>query len=374
MFSKKHRFTDDVLAAPDTLASGNTPYVDMLHLGLRQSGFAVHRWRSMGPRQTASIFQVHWPEAVFWNRLSALHPRGARMAAERFLATVRRVKAGGGAVVWTIHDLRPHDGIPACQLAAWQYFFPAFLNQVDAIVSLSRAALLEAEAAFPQLRGKPALVAPHPHFRGALPVPYPAEEARRQLGLTHCGTIFCSLGQIRPYKALPSLIRDFAAARTDAKLIIAGNCRDPALADELKAAAESAGRSVWLELRVLTDDEIALIHAASDMAVFNFTSVLNSGSAMTALSLDRPVLAPALGSLVELADAVGPDWMRLPDCLTPEVLHEADAWARGSRAQRPDLSAFEPDHVVQQHVDFYRSVLASSSSAAAGRRVSEAIA
>jgi glycosyltransferase involved in cell wall biosynthesis len=359
MFPKVHGSILDLLAVPASLDEGNTPYVGMLHLGLRQSGFAVAGWRSVGLHQSADILQVHWPEAVFWNRLSTLHPRGARLAADRLLATARRIRAAGGAVIWTIHDLRPHDGIAPALIASWRHFFPAFLDQVDAVISLSRTALDQVHAAFPVLRSKPSLVAPHPHVRGAFAAPHPPEAARRQLGLAPDSPVFCSVGQMRPYKALPALIRAFAAAGTGGVLIVAGQCRDPALADDLRAAANAAGPAVRLEPRLLSDDEVGLIHAAADIAVFNFAAILNSGSAMTALSLNRPVLAPALGSLVELAAAVGPDWMRLADRLTPEVLLEAAAWAHAARGQRPDLSAFDPEAVVQQHVVFYRSLLAS---------------
>jgi glycosyltransferase involved in cell wall biosynthesis len=349
--------------------------VDVLHAGLRQRGYAIQGWRSIGPQQTADIFQVHWPEAVFWNRLSMLHERGARFAAERLLATAQRVRAGGGAVIWTIHDLWPHDGIPPSLLATWERFFPALLDQMDGVVSLSRTGLREARAIYPGLRCKPSLVVPHLHFRDAFPAGPGREEARRALGLPERGMVLCCLGQIRAYKGILPLVQAFAAAGTDALLIVGGNCQDAALAGRLRAAADAAGPAVRLELRVLTDQELALIYAAADLAVFNFSSVLNSGSVMTALSLDKRVLAPALGSLVEVAEAVGPDWMRLVERLTPEALREAVAWLDAApRNRRPDLSAFDPAAIVRLHVNFYRSVLSEVASHDRGAAVPQRLA
>ena len=349
-----------ILALPGRLPDGNTPFVDLLHQGLRQRGFVVQDWRSFGRLQEADILQVHWPEAVFWNRLSRLHPRGARFAAERLLANADRVKAAGGAVVWTVHDLSPHDGIAPAQRDVWEDFLPRFLARIDAVISLSRVGLQEAGGVHPMLRGKPSLVVPHPHFRNVFS-PLPSREAaRRALALPETGVVLCSVGQIRHYKGLLPLIEIFGAARTEATLVVAGNCQDRALADALRAAGQAAGgSSVRLDLRVLTEREIVEIHAAADLAVFNFASILNSGSVLTALSLDTPVLAPARGSLLEVAEAVGPDWMRVADGLTPDTLRDAVAWVRdmpgGSRAP---LADFEPAELVRRHADFYRTLLA----------------
>ena len=348
-----------IVALPARLATGNTPYVRLLHDGLRAGGCIVDDWRPMRLRQTADILHVHWPEAVFWNRLAMLHGRGARFAADRLLATAARVRARGGAVIWTIHDLWPHDGVAPSRLPTWEGFFPALLAQLDAVISLTRTGLREAQLVYPSLLRLPSLTAPHPHFRDVLPAPPPRAVARRALGLPDDAVVMCSLGQVRPYKGILPLIQAFAAARTGAVLIVAGNCQDRVLARQLREAADAAGPSVRLDLRVLSDEEMIRIYAAADMAVFNFGSILNSGSVLTALSLDRPVIAPALGSLVEVGEAVGPDWMRLVERVTPEVLRAGVAWLRGvRRPPRPKLAAFDPAEIVRLHVDFFRAVLA----------------
>ena len=354
-----------ILALPARLAAGNTPYVRLLHEGLRADGCSVADWRPTRPWQSADILHVHWPEAVFWNRLAMLHRRGAQFAADRLLATVARVRARGGAVVWTIHDLWPHDGVAPALLPTWESFFPALLGQVDAVVSLTRTGLREAQLVYPSLLQRPSLIAPHPHFRDVLPAAPSREAARRALGLPDDAVVMCSVGQVRPYKGILQLIEAFAAARTGAVLIVGGNCQDRALARQLRRAAAAAGGSVRLDLRVLSDEEMIRIYAAADMAVFNFGSILNSGSVLTALSLDRPVIAPTLGSLVEVGEAVGPDWMRLVERVTPEVLRESLAWLQQTRrAPRPPLAAFDPAAIVRQHRTFFRALLAGQAPAA----------
>ena len=49
---------------------------------------------------------------------------------------------------------------------------------------------------------------------------------------------------------------------------------------------------------------------ATDLVVLPYRDILNSGSAVLALSFDRPVLVPRRGSLGDLQNHVGRQWVR----------------------------------------------------------------
>jgi glycosyltransferase involved in cell wall biosynthesis len=67
---------------------------------------------------------------------------------------------------------------------------------------------------------------------------------------------------------------------------------------------------------------------AADLVVLPYRETLNSGTAMLALSFDRPVLAPALGALSELGTEVGEDWVRTyTGDLNSSELQAALTWA-----------------------------------------------
>src|SRR3546814_10110494 len=56
-----------------------------------------------------------------------------------------------------------------------------------------------------------------------------------------------------------------------------------------------------------------LITDEADAVVLPYRDIVNSGSALLALSRFRPVIAPRLGSLIELQGQVGEDWLWLYD-------------------------------------------------------------
>jgi hypothetical protein len=110
--------------------------------------------------------------------------------------------------------------------------------------------------------------------------------------------------------------------------MIAGSVRDDSLAAEIKMAA-AGSTHVQLFLEFIDNRDLQTFFRAADLIVLPYTDILNSGSAILALSFDRPILVPAQGSLPELEALTGPDWVRLyGGQLTAEVLREALHWAR----------------------------------------------
>jgi beta-1,4-mannosyltransferase len=63
----------------------------------------------------------------------------------------------------------------------------------------------------------------------------------------------------------------------------------------------------------LNDAELARVIRAADHVVLPYRRVLNSGSAMLALTLGRPVLLPRTPTFEALAEHVGPGWVALFD-------------------------------------------------------------
>ena len=57
------------------------------------------------------------------------------------------------------------------------------------------------------------------------------------------------------------------------------------------------------ESKFYANEELQWFFNAADVAVFPFTDILTSGTAITALSFHCPVLVPAIGCLPELVDA-----------------------------------------------------------------------
>ena len=89
-----------------------------------------------------------------------------------------------------------------------------------------------------------------------------------------------------------------------------------------------------------SDAKFEAIVDSADAVVLPYRNILNSGAALFALSRNRPVLAPNIGSLPELRETVGSDWIYLyhgefNQC----VLIDFIAWMR--RTKRSEVAPLD---------------------------------
>lgn len=344
-----------VLAWP---AEGNrtgNPYNALLARHLRALGATVDEFT---PRRLLrgryDVWHAHWPDGVMGRRGAARAAAGAAA----LLALAAAARARGTRLVWTVHNLQQHDGRhPRVERTFWQ----AWTRLVNASIHLSASGRAAALERFPALRRQPALIVPHGHYREAYPAPVEKAEARARLGLEGDVRVTAFVGHIRPYKGAPTLVRLFRGVPdADARLVVAGQPATATLARELRAAAAGDGR-VLLRLDHVPDAEIPAVVGAADLVALPYTDVLNSGSALLALSLDRPVLVPARGAMAELREAVGADWVAVYDGpLTSARLAAAlaDA-AKPGRPRRVPLDGFGWERLAARTLDAYRAALAS---------------
>jgi len=107
---------------------------------------------------------------------------------------------------------------------------------------------------------------------------------------------------------------------------------------------------------------------AADLVVLPYLDILNSGSAIWALSFGRPVLLPNRGAMPELAESVGSDWVRLFDGpLDEHQLADALNWARRPRPEPlPALDSLDPERVVEAHLEAYGALAGARAEAGVG--------
>ena len=337
-----------VLAWPLT---SNNPYIADLYRRVAAQGVAVEEFRPLHSwRSRADVIHVHWPDAAA--SASSLARAVAKTAA--VLTTLTILKARGAAVVWTCHNLSSHE---ATHPRLDRFLDRRFKNLVDGTIHLTEASQ-SILAADPVLGSRPATVVPHGHF-GHLDVAAPTKPAARiELGLDPERPTIGFVGMIRPYKNVPDLIRTFAELSEPCQLVVGGRPLDAAVASEVHRAADGVP-GLRLDTRWLSDAEVATRIRAADVVVLPYEEVHNSGVALLALGLDRPVAVNPSGSMASLGDTVGPEWVHhLEKPLTSEQLAEVVRWAVGERPSGPDLSAFDPELAATRTVDFYRSLVA----------------
>ena len=163
-------------------------------------------------------------------------------------------------------------------------------------------------------------------------------------------------GTIAPYKNIPRLIEAFRAGfeDDDMTLIIAGQCASASELARVQSAAANDDR-IRIIARHIPPAEVQVFLNCADLVVLPYSEILNSGSAILALSFDRPVLVPDQGAMPELRSVVSARWLRCySGDLTPEVLIDAVIWARGiQNGECPDLQTLEWIDVARKTRDAY---------------------
>lgn len=290
----------------------------------------AYRWgfRDLA-RCDAVIF--HWPEQFIGS--------GGRLFALGQLLRIALLKRTHGLkVVWVAHNVHPHDRGEGRSLV-----HATFLRLLDGIIYLSEPSRqLVREAHRLPRRIVEQVTAHGPYPAPPLTFSPPAPSGHVQL---------TAFGLVRPYKNLGELVdaaRDLGREGTEVAIVGKRHGPDYAAALEARAAGCPALR---LELSDTVIDETAL-DAAIDAAhgiVLPYRKILNSGSAILALSRARPVLVPATGSMPELAQLVGPDWVRLYEGpITARVLGEFADHVRSIPAgTAPDLARISWDRVTE---------------------------
>ncbi len=299
-------------------------------------------------RTRADVIHIHWPEIA---PQSPSLPRAVAKSA-LVLATLAVNRLRGGTAVWTSHNLQPHE---ERHPRLGRLYRQVFDRLIDGVIHLSDQSE-QAMADHPRLGSKPSAVAPHGRYRAAAEPLQERAAARAELGLDPDGIVLASVGFIRPYKQIPGLVTAFADMSVDATLLVAGEPQDGEIEAEVRAAADGVD-GVVLDDRWLTEAELTTRIRAADAVVLGYREVNNSGVAILALGLGRPVAVTPAGAMLGLADAVGPNWVASVEVpLTGEQLDRVARWAAGGRQGEPDLSAFSPDLAAERTLEFYRSL------------------
>jgi len=340
-----------VAMAPLPSALGNPFIAQMCHELQRNDCRVVAL--SLGNARRADVLHVHWPDHFVNRRTIAESLRGA----VKLLLCSALMRLRGRAVVWTVHNLKPHDSRhPSVE----RFFWPCFTALVNGVVTLSGAGLSAVRQRFPALRRTAAAVVPHGNYAGVYPAtPLAPAEARESLGLPKSAHPLVFFGQIRPYKNVPELLAAFHDVDDpQARLVVAGGPSDETLRRRLEDEARQDPRVV-LTGRV-DDADVSRVFTAGVGVVLPYREVFNSGSLVLALSQGRPVLVPRTPTFAELRDAVGDDWVRFftPPLRAPELrAFEAHAAELVASHRAPDLSMLAWEHLGVRIVDLYRRVL-----------------
>lgn len=315
---------------------GTTKYVDQIvdgkHPNVRISYFS---WKTalVG---SYDVLHVHWPELLVRDR-SKLKGFLKRRMLDVLIArlALKRIP-----LVWTAHNVEPHETWSKAELRAVQKFTRA----VDLAIALNATTVVPASMDMVTIL--------HGHYRDRFaPLPQPDSEPGRIL----------YFGIIRPYKGVESLIAAFAEVGTeDASLRIVGNPH-PGYR-EIVEAAEAADDRVGARLEFVADDVLVDEVRRAQLVVLPYREKMhNSGSLLVALSLQRPVLVPSSPTNQAISKEVGPGWVIQYDGdLDAATIESALETAARTIAESdgPHLEGRDWDFVGAEHYRAYLSAIA----------------
>jgi beta-1,4-mannosyltransferase len=281
--------------AASTVDDRGNPYVRLLYAALRTHGIAVQQ-ADLNPRRlysqttTYDVLHIHWPEHILVSP-GANHTRMVS-AALALRASVRLLRARDVRIVWTAHNIRPHNpDAPRAQVSLYRWL----ASDADAVIVHTHYA---AQLVRQRLGRVGSLyLARHGNYIGAYGNPILDRDTLRvRHGFAPSDHVLLAFGQIRAYTRLVELARDFEAhAPPSTYLLIAGAPDDPEVTHRLRAMAAANDHIVLLDRRI-PDSEVSELYAVADLAVFNYSELFSSGALVLAFSMGLAALAPQIGS------------------------------------------------------------------------------
>lgn len=285
------------------------PYQNLLYCEMRRLGAEITYIGELTHSQTlnllllpletvirritgARLIHLHWVFLFAFpgaGRFPALRP----IAHIWFLIWLRTCHLLGMRIVWTAHNVLPHEPVFGDDLSARR----ALVRASSLVICHSQSALAEFGSLGITARRSAVIqhgpIAPKVSA-GLLRTPGSGDEPRR----------FLFFGRVQEYKGVDDLLTAFLAIPddADAHLTVAGECDDPGLRSRLCALAEKCGARVTLRLDYVPQEEVTQLFAAADVAVFPFRRITTSGSAILALAHGRPLIVPDLPALADLPD------------------------------------------------------------------------
>lgn len=218
-----------------------------------------------------------------------------------FFAELIIIRFTGKRIIWTAHNLVPHDAHFPRLMSAATRLFTRYADGIIAHSEYARSCLIKTFATDPAKIH----VIPHGHYIDNYPNTISKQAARKKLGLADDRFVLLNLGRIRPYKGLDELISVVSSLDDERiQLLIAGYMPASDYSSNLvKQATDSP--SITLHAEFVPDNEIQYYMNAADAIVLPYNNILTSGAAILAMSFGKPVIAPTIGELPEVIGQQG---------------------------------------------------------------------
>ncbi len=297
------------------------------------------------------VLHLHWPD----NILSSKSALSATLKMAALFLSVWWVRIRGRVVVWTAHNLDSHaQQHPRLERVYWRVFSKLLDGVFAPMASIARR--VESDYRF---RGvKRVAVTPFGDWSDFYS-PIGVWDIRTELSIASHGDVVLWFGAVHPYKGVEALLEVFRDKwLANVTLVIAGQCRDKSYGKRLEALAESMS-NVRLILEFVPDERVGDLVEGSDICIFPFREVTNTGSVRLALTFNRHVVVPDFPFAREFEQVLGQHWLTIYPRGGLEAQHILTALntARAMRAQRVEWGSYNWDHAAAQTIDILTALV-----------------
>lgn len=287
------------------------PYQRKLQAGLEANGMTVAVSDTIGhfailgavqKEGLPDVVHLHWLHSFMISK----NPIKSATGIFRLLCELLILKSKGVTIVWTVHNVLEHRKRSPRLEKLIKHLVVRLSDRVIVHCSAARETIVQAYR-LPQKAAHKCRVIPHGHYIDSYPNDQTQAEARTALGgeFDDSQIVYLYFGQIRPYKNIPTLIKNFKKIdEPNVRLMIVGNPWDEDEAERVHDLSKSDDR-IHTVFEFVPDDEIQLYMNAADVVVLPFEEVLTSGSALLAMSFGKALIAPRIGCVDELLDPDG---------------------------------------------------------------------
>lgn len=360
--------TKKVLSFPED----SNPYQHLLHNELRKLEYQVLFPKFWTKSQTLNlielfplvfiyrikgcdIFHLHWLykfQLPFSNVLTQSY-------AFRFLYSLYLVffilwlKVLNYKVVWTIHNLIPHD-----LHFANDFWITKFL------LRFSDAQIVHSNAVLQQMNKlgaytKNVFVIPHGNYKSV----YDRKNKQTvdtKLKKSAGGFVFLFFGNIKAYKGVEdfiSIFNELNKTHKHIKFIIAGECNDQRLLNHILAEQKNNSNIICHIGHIMDDDVLPLFYSAN-MVVFPFKRITTSGSILLALTLGKPIVVPKIDAISEIPSETGIFYQNNEELILKlnEVIKNQQSLKTMSQAAINYSSELNWDSIAKKTSDLYQSL------------------
>jgi beta-1,4-mannosyltransferase len=273
----------------------SSAYTDGFYRALRASGQEVVEgifaggWLWSHVRR-GDVAHFHWPSFQYVTRNGKF---GQIKGFVRFLVLLVLLRLLGARIVWTAHNLMPHDPCVFRWMDVLARHIVIAFSEKIYVHGATPATMLATR--FLKARRKMVII-PHGHFINFYPDSVSRDSARAHFDLAPSTFVYLFIGLCKPYKNLDGLVQAFCRISSDIALLVAGKFQDRAY-EAMVRAMSAADARVRIDARFIPDDELQLFLRACDAVVVPYREILTSGSAVLAMSFGRPVVTIDRGFL-----------------------------------------------------------------------------